>query len=136
MSSATQIGAIGFVVLIFSATAILRTFEAAFNQIWRITTPRPFIDKIIFYFFILAIGPLLGAIFTSFAVKFADATRASHLYSITRSSDNFLWMTGENGTIVKIQENGKRLAKLKDFKIDFENMHCISLDLSLIHIFS
>ena len=128
VSSATQIGAIGFVVLIFSATAILRTFEAAFNQIWRITTPRPFIDKIIFYFFILAIGPLLGAIFTSFAVKFADATRASHLYSITRSSDNFLWMTGENGTIVKIQENGKRLAKLKDFKIDFENMHCISLD--------
>ena len=50
------------------------------------------------------------------------------MYSITRSSDNFLWMTGENGTIVKIQENGKRLAKLKDFKIDFENMHCISLD--------
>lgn len=128
VSSATQIGAIGFIVLIFSATAILRTFEAAFNQIWRITTPRPFMDKIIFYFFILAIGPLLAAIFTSFAAKFADATRASHLYSITRSSDNYLWMTGENGTIVKIEENGKRLAKLKDFKIDFENMNCINLD--------
>ncbi|HNN81518.1 MAG TPA: YhjD/YihY/BrkB family envelope integrity protein, partial [Leptospiraceae bacterium] len=128
INSATQIGAIGFIVLIFSATAILRTFEAAFNQIWRITTPRPFADKIIFYFFILSIGPLLGAIFTSFAARFADATRASHLYSITRSSDNFLWMAGENGTIVKIQENGKRLAKLKDFKIDYENMYCMNLD--------
>lgn len=128
INSATQIGAIGFIVLIFSATAILRTIEAAFTKIWRISTPRPFFQKIIFYFFILAIGPLLGAIFTGMASRFADATRASHLYSITRSSDNYLWITGENGTIVKITETGKRLAKLKDFKIDFENMSCINLE--------
>ena len=128
INSATQIGAIGFIVLIFSATAILRTIEAAFNQIWRISTPRPFFQKIIFYFFILSIGPLLGAIFTGMAARFADATRSSHLYSITRSSDNFLWITGENGTIVKITESGKRLSKLKDFKIDFENMHCLNLE--------
>lgn len=128
INSATQIGAIGFIVLIFSATAILRTFEAAFNQIWRITTPRPFVDKIIFYFFILSIGPLLAAIFTGFASRFANATRPSHLISITRASDDFLWITGENGTILKIDQTGKRLARMKDFKIDYENMHCISLD--------
>lgn len=127
INSATQIGTVGFVVLIFSATAILRTLEAAFNQIWKIETPRPMAQKIIFYFFILAIGPMLGAVIYSFAFKFADAMRASHLYSVTRSSDNFLWIGGENGTLIKIDEKGKKLARLKDFKIDYENMYCISL---------
>lgn len=128
IDSATQIGAVGFIVLIFSATAILRTFEAAFNQIWRISTPRPFTNKIIFYFFIISIGPLILATLLSFASKLADAVRSSHLYSVTRSTDNFIWITGENGTIVKIDEKGKRLAKLKDFKIDIENMDCVDLE--------
>ncbi len=128
IGSASQIGAVGFIVLIFSATAILRTFEAAFNQIWRISTPRPFTNKIIFYFFIISIGPLMLATLLSFATKFADAVRSSHLYSVTRSSNNYIWITGENGTIVKIDEKGKRLAKLKDFKIDLENIICIDLE--------
>jgi membrane protein len=127
ISSASQIGAVGFIVLIFSATAILRTFEAAFNQIWRISVPRSFTYKIIFYFFIISIGPLITAVFLGFASKLADAVRSSHLYSITRSTDNFIWISGENGTIVKIDEKGKRIAKLKDFKIDFENLYCVDL---------
>ncbi|MDX1960911.1 MAG: YhjD/YihY/BrkB family envelope integrity protein [Leptospiraceae bacterium] len=127
ISSATQIGAIGFVVLIFSATAVLRTFEAAFTQIWRIKNPRPFAEKIIFFFFILAVGPLLFTVLLGFALKLTDKLRLSHLYSVARDSGNFLWITGERGTIIKIDDKGNRLSKLSDLKIDYENMTCFNL---------
>jgi membrane protein len=128
ISSATQIGAIGFVVLIFSATAILRSFEAAFNQIWNIAKPRPFLDKIIFYFFILAVGPLILVIIYGFALKLTDKIRPSHLYSVSRDSQGFIWMSGERGTLLKIDETGKKLKKLSDFRFDFENKKCIDLE--------
>ncbi|MCE9499886.1 MAG: YihY/virulence factor BrkB family protein [Leptospira sp.] len=124
VSAATQIGAIGFVILIFSATAILRTFETSFNQIWKVKSDRSFFSKIIFYFFILSIGPLMFATIEGFSEKLLDSVRSPHLISIARSSDNFLWISGEKGNIFKIDENGKRIAKLKDLKIDYENVHC------------
>ena len=95
INSATQIGAVGFIVLIFSATAILRSFESSFNKIWRIETPRAFVDKIIFYFFILSIGPLLFAVFLGFAMKASDKLRPSHLFSVSRDNSNFIWIAGE-----------------------------------------
>ena len=128
VSSATQIGAVGFVVLIFSATAILRSFEAAFNQIWNIGSPRPFLDKIIFYFFILSVGPLLSVIILGFALKLTDKLRPSHLYSVRRDSANFIWIAGERGTLIKIDESGKKLAKLSDLDIDYENVDCIDTE--------
>lgn len=129
VSSATQIGAVGFIVLIFSATAILRTFEAAFNQIWRIKVQRPFSDKIIFYFFILSVGPLLFVIILGFALKFSDFVRHSHLYSVSMDSKNYLWIAGERGTLIKIDQSGKKYSKLSDLKIDFENMECLDIKL-------
>ena len=105
INSATQIGAVGFIVLIFSATAILRSFEASFNKIWRIDTPRPFVDKIIFYFFILSVGPLLFAILIGFANKGSDKLRPSHLFSISRDYSNFLWIAGERGTLIKTDDS-------------------------------
>ncbi|MCB1178866.1 MAG: YihY family inner membrane protein, partial [Leptospiraceae bacterium] len=104
IGSATQIGTVGFVVLIFSATAVLRTFESSFNQVWKIKTSRSFFYKIILYFFILSIGPLLFVILLGFALKFADVLRPAHLYSISRDANNFLWIAGERGTVVKITE--------------------------------
>ncbi|MBE7411196.1 MAG: YihY/virulence factor BrkB family protein [Leptospiraceae bacterium] len=126
ISAATQIGAIGFVVLIFSATAVLRTFETSFNQIWRIQSDRSFFNKLIFYFFILTIGPLLFMTIGGISEKVSGIIRSPHYFSIARSSDNYLWISGEKGTILKVNENGKRLAILKDLKIDFENMKCLN----------
>lgn len=127
VSSATQIGAVGFIVLIFSATAILRTFEAAFNQIWRVKVQRPFSDKIIFYFFILSVGPLLFVIILGFALKFSDFVRHSHLYSVSMDSKNYLWIAGERGTLLKIDQSGQKHLKLADLQVDFENMECLDI---------
>ncbi len=126
ISAATQIGAIGFVVLIFSATAVLRTFETSFNQIWRIKSDRSFFNKLIFYFFILTIGPLLFMTIDGVSEKVLGRIRSPHYFSIARASDNYLWIAGEKGTIIKVDEHGKKLASLKDLKIDFENMKCLN----------
>jgi membrane protein len=132
INSATQIGAVGFIVLIFSATAILRSFEASFNKIWRIETPRAFVDKIIFYFFILSIGPLLFAVFLGFAMKSSDRLRPSHLFSVSRDSSNFIWIAGERGTLIKTDDSGKKLSKLSDLKIDYENITCFDMENKVI----
>lgn len=127
INSATQIGTVGFVVLIFSATAILRTFETAFNQIWGIKKSRPFADKIIFFVFILLVGPLVFIIFFGFASKISDLVRASHLYSVASDSEQNIWISGERGTLLKLDQTGKKIATLSSLKIDFENMKCYSI---------
>ncbi len=132
INSATQIGAVGFIVLIFSATAILRSFEASFNKIWRIETPRPFVDKIIFYFFILSIGPLLFAVFLGFAMNSSEKLRPSHLFSVSRDNSNFIWIAGERGTLIKTDDTGKKLSKLNDLKIDYENVTCFDMENKII----
>lgn len=127
INSATQIGTVGFVVLIFSATAILRSFENAFNQIWGIKKARPFADKIIFFVFILLVGPLVFIIFFGFASKIADLARAPHLYSIASDSNQDIWITGEKGTIFKLDKTGHKVASLSNLSIDYENMKCYSI---------
>lgn len=127
INSATQIGTVGFVVLIFSATAILRTFENSFNQIWGIKKARPFADKIIFFVFILLVGPLVFIIFFGFASKIADLARAPHLYSIASDSNQDIWIIGEKGTIIKLDKTGHKVASLNDLVIDYENMKCYSI---------
>ncbi|MEM7181024.1 MAG: YhjD/YihY/BrkB family envelope integrity protein [Spirochaetota bacterium] len=126
VNSATQIGAIGFIVLIFSATAVLRTFETAFNHIWRVTTARSFFSKIIFYFFLMSIGPLLLIVVTGYAMKFSDAVRVSHFQSIHRSQDGFVWVTGERGILSNLSATVGKIFNLRDAKVDFENMNCFS----------
>lgn len=125
VNAATQIGAIGFVVFIFSATGVLRTLEHSFNQIWKVTSERSYFYKMIYYFFIMTIGPLLLMVGSGIIINLTQNLRASHLHSITRSSDNFLWLSGERGTIIKIDETGDTKAKLKNLKVDFENMTCL-----------
>lgn len=50
IDTASQIGAIGFITLVFSATAVLRSLENAFNGIWKIHSNRSLFQKLIFYF--------------------------------------------------------------------------------------
>ncbi len=133
INSATQIGTVGFVVLIFSATAILRTFESAFNQIWGIKKARPFADKIIFFVFILLVGPLLFIIFFGFASKIADLVRSPHLYSVVSDSNQDIWITGEKGTILKLNQTGQKVSHLNNLFIDYENMKFSLCKLGLSH---
>jgi membrane protein len=125
VNSATQIGAVGFVVLIFSATAVLRTFEDAFNHIWQARSSRTFFNKIIFYFFLLSIGPLLFFIVIGYVSKFSEHLREPHYKSIHKVSSEEVWVAGEKGTLVKYNVVKNTKVKVTSKMVDTENIFCL-----------
>ncbi|WP_078125013.1 YhjD/YihY/BrkB family envelope integrity protein [Leptospira alexanderi] len=125
IDTATQIGAIGFVILVFSATAVLRSLENAFNGIWKIRSNRSLFQKFVFYFFVLAIGPLLFVIGEGIAKKTIDFFRPSHYFSMEKDPSGKIWVSGENGTLFRMDSNLKKEYSIREDEIDFENMKCL-----------
>lgn len=128
ISTASQIGAVGFVVFIFSATAVLRSLEKAFHIIWKIDLHRNFINKFVFYFFLISFGPLLFVVGKNITDKFSDSVRPPHLKSIVSTKHGVLWVAGEKGNIGSITELNKPVSFIPNSSIDFENMLCIDFD--------
>lgn len=58
-SKANRLSAVGAIFLIFTAIMMFGTVDRTFNQIWRIQTPRPFVQRMIVYWAIMTLGPLL-----------------------------------------------------------------------------
>ncbi|WP_061220714.1 YhjD/YihY/BrkB family envelope integrity protein [Leptospira borgpetersenii] len=125
IDTATQIGAIGFVILVFSATAVLRSLENAFNGIWKIRSNRSLFQKFVFYFFVLAIGPFLFVIGEGIAKKTIDFFRPSHYFSMEKDPSDKIWVSGENGTLFRMDSNLKKEYSIREDEIDFENMKCL-----------
>ncbi|EMP82846.1 virulence factor BrkB domain protein [Leptospira santarosai str. CBC1531] len=125
IDTATQIGAIGFVILVFSATAVLRSLENAFNEIWKIRSNRSLFQKFVFYFFVLAIGPLLFVIGEGIAKKTIDFFRPSHYFSMEKDPFGKIWVSGENGTLFRMDSNLKKEYSIREDEIDFENIRCL-----------
>ncbi|EMJ95781.1 YhjD/YihY/BrkB family envelope integrity protein [Leptospira alstonii] len=125
IDTASQIGAIGFVILVFSATAVLRSLESAFNGIWKIRSSRSLFQKLVFYFFVLAIGPLLFVIGEGVANKTINFFRPSHYFSMEKDPSGKIWVSGENGTLFRMDSNLKKEYSIREEEIDFENMKCL-----------
>ncbi|PJZ82653.1 YhjD/YihY/BrkB family envelope integrity protein [Leptospira meyeri] len=128
ISTASQIGAVGFVVFIFSATAVLRSLEKAFHIIWKIDLHRNFINKFVFYFFLISFGPLLFVVGKNITDKISDSVRPPHLKSIVSTKQGELWVAGEKGNIGSIKELNQSVSFIPNSSIDFENMLCIDFD--------
>ncbi|NNF23430.1 MAG: YihY family inner membrane protein [Rhodobacteraceae bacterium] len=79
-SNASELTAVGVVALIISAILLLSTIEATLNRIWRVERQRPLLTRLLVFWTLLTLGPLLlGASFTA-------------------SSDSLVWLeqwTGE-----------------------------------------
>jgi membrane protein len=58
-SKATRLSAVGAVALIVTAIAMMLTIDRAFNHIWRVKASRPFAQRIIVYWAVVTLGPLL-----------------------------------------------------------------------------
>ncbi|MDN3921622.1 YihY family inner membrane protein [Roseateles violae] len=71
-AKANRLGAVGLVVLGFTALALMLTIDRTLNAIWRVTRPRPIAQRVLVYWAALTLGPLLlGAslTLTSYAVS-------------------------------------------------------------------
>lgn len=51
--------ALGSAVLVVTAVLMILTIERAFNSIWRISRPRPLVQRVLIYWAILTLGPIL-----------------------------------------------------------------------------
>jgi membrane protein len=57
--SATRLTAVGIVLLAVTALSMMLTIENAFNIIWRVSRPRPLVKRLVAYWAVLTLGPLL-----------------------------------------------------------------------------
>ena len=56
---ASRLTAIGIALLSVSAVMMMSTIDDAFNRIWRVHEPRPFLKRLLVYWALLTAGPLL-----------------------------------------------------------------------------
>ena len=98
-SNAASIGGIGLLVLIFSATAILRTLEHSFNAIWRIRTTRGVVRQVVFYWAALTLGPVLLATGVSLAGIVRSSFTKPTLREVRLIGER-LWIVGDRGTVL------------------------------------
>ena len=73
-TKATRLSAVGAIALIVTAVAMMGMIERAFNQIWRVRTARPFAQRMLVYWAIITLGPLLIGISISLTSYLFAAT--------------------------------------------------------------
>lgn len=81
---ARKLTVVGFGMLAVTSLLLLVSIERAFNHLWKVRKPRPFLQRLRLYAFVLVIGPLV-----------AGAILASTTYAVTLSLGLFnepLWV--------------------------------------------
>ncbi|WP_169732558.1 YihY family inner membrane protein [Derxia gummosa] len=58
-AKAARISAVGGFFLVLTSMALLSTIEGAFNKIWRVREPRPLLQRLLMFWAVITIGPLL-----------------------------------------------------------------------------
>ncbi len=57
--SATRLTSVGAIALLGSALLMMKSIEDTFNRIWRVSTPRPGMSRMLVYWTALTLGPVL-----------------------------------------------------------------------------
>jgi membrane protein len=60
-SKASRLGWVGFAVLLVTAVSLVLTIDRTFNAIWRVRRPRPLAQRVLIYWGVLTLGPLVLA---------------------------------------------------------------------------
>ncbi len=71
---AKGLSALGAVVLLFTTTAMMGMIERVFNQIWRVRRPRPLMQRMLTYWALITLGPLLFGLSISLTAQLFTAT--------------------------------------------------------------
>ncbi|NIO42131.1 MAG: YihY family inner membrane protein [Burkholderiales bacterium] len=58
-NNAARLTAAGISVLVISSIMLMLTIDRAFNTIWRVKRPRPLVQRVLIYWSLLTVGPLL-----------------------------------------------------------------------------
>ncbi len=127
IENAGKIGGIGAVVLVVSATAVLRTLEKSLNDIWKVKRSRSIYMKIVFYWTALTLGPLMFIAGTTVATKISTAFSPPHYYAMTHTGSNH-WVVGNKAAIMYNDRADLAFDRLKPEVVDFQNQRIFSYD--------
>ncbi len=58
--SAARLTSVGVIALLVSALWMMKSIEDTFNRIWRVSAPRPGLSRVLVYWTVLTLGPLLA----------------------------------------------------------------------------
>lgn len=75
-SKAKGLSAVGAVALLFTTAAMMNMIERAFNQIWGVRRPRKLSQRILIYWALVSLGPMLFGL---------SLTATSQLFSVTKA---------------------------------------------------
>lgn len=77
-AKSARLSAVGGVALIFTSGMTMATIDHTFNRIWRVQTSRPLLQRILLYWAIITLGPLLIGVSIS-ATSYVGATTSGAL---------------------------------------------------------
>jgi len=130
LDNAASIGGIGMIVLIFSATAVLSTLEHSLNTIWGVTRERSWILRMIYYWAVLTLGPLMLIAGTTAAAQISTIFSAANYNAVHASADGSVWAAGNKGTIRNTSPDSTSFQKITVDQIDFDNQRINKFDSS------
>lgn len=73
-AKATRLSAVGAVTLVLTSVAMLSMIERAFNRIWRVKAERRLIRRVLVYWALITLGPLLVGVSLTLTTHIFDAT--------------------------------------------------------------
>jgi membrane protein len=72
---ANRLGALGLAVLVITALALVLTIDRTLNSIWRVKRPRPLGQRVLIYWAVMTLGPLLLGASLSISSYLLSASR-------------------------------------------------------------
>ncbi|MBL8035086.1 MAG: YihY/virulence factor BrkB family protein [Leptospiraceae bacterium] len=106
LKNAGAIGGIGFLVLLFSATSVLRNVEDSINKIWRVNRTRPMVQKIAGFLMVMVFGPVVLALGISYAQWMLGQFASPNLKQVRVIQDS-VQILGDKRVVLVQNEKGK-----------------------------
>lgn len=127
IDNAGKIGGIGAVIVVFTATAVLRTLEKSLNDVWRVEKQRSIFLKVIYYWAALTLGPIMLIAGTTVATQLSAVFSAPNYRSVFVAGER-LWVTGHKANIASTGGDLAQMNVLPLQRIDFENQSIFEYD--------
>ncbi len=127
IDNAGKIGGISAAIVIFSATAMLRSMEKSLNDIWQVKKQRSFFIKIIYYWAALTLGPIMLVAGTTVATQLTNTLSSPDLNGVWVSGDQ-AWAVGERGRIMVLNGTGMKRRIVNHETVDMDNQRIYSYD--------
>ncbi len=128
IDNAGKIGGIGAVILIFSATAVLRTLDKSLNDIWKIKAGRTIFLKIIYFWAALSLGPILIISGSTLAGQATSVLTSPNNNAAEITADGTIWAVGSKANIIRSKNLSSEYTPVSINQIDFENQEVYHFD--------